>query len=109
MPQLRRERLILSGEIESSARCRLRDTFRFEDKTMRTCLLGAAPVVRVRMESGGEMAQHAGDEQLKNEFNQWAEQGRGEEMEKHHISIAEQTIALMGLKEGDRVLDLGCG
>jgi arsenite methyltransferase len=61
------------------------------------------------MESGGEMAQHAGDEKLKNEFNQWAEQGRGEEMEKHHISIAEQTIALMDLREGDRVLDLGCG
>jgi arsenite methyltransferase len=55
------------------------------------------------------MAKFPGDEQLKNEFNQWAEQGRGEEMEKHHISIAEQTIALMELREGDRVLDLGCG
>ena len=55
------------------------------------------------------MAQFPGDEQLKTEFNQWAEQGRGEEMERHHISIAEQTIALMDLQEGDRVLDLGCG
>ena len=55
------------------------------------------------------MAKFAGDEKLQNEFNQWAEQGRGEEMEKHHISIAEQTIALMDLHEGDRVLDLGCG
>lgn len=49
------------------------------------------------------------EEQVQQEFNRWAEQGRGDEMEKHHISIAEQTIRLMGLKPGDRVLDLGCG
>jgi ubiquinone/menaquinone biosynthesis C-methylase UbiE len=49
------------------------------------------------------------DEQLRQEFNQWAEQGKGEEMEAHHISITEQTLALMQLKPGDRVLDLGCG
>ena len=30
-------------------------------------------------------------------------------MEAHHISITEQTLALMKLKPGDRVLDLGCG
>src|SRR5664279_2817929 len=49
------------------------------------------------------------DEQLRQEFNQWAEQGKGEEMEAHHISITQQTLALMDLKPGDRVLDLGCG
>jgi ubiquinone/menaquinone biosynthesis C-methylase UbiE len=49
------------------------------------------------------------DERLQQEFNRWAEEGRGEEMEKHHISIAEQTIQAMGLKPGQRVLDLGCG
>ena len=49
------------------------------------------------------------DEQLRQEFNQWAEQGKGEEMEAHHISITEQSLALMKLKPGDRVLDLGCG
>ena len=49
------------------------------------------------------------DEQLRQEFNQWAEQGKGEEMEAHHISITEQTLAQMNLKPGDRVLDLGCG
>ena len=47
------------------------------------------------------------DERLRQEFNQWAEQGRGEEMEHHHISITEQTLALMDLKPGERVLDLG--
>ena len=51
----------------------------------------------------------AADERLRDEFNQWAEQGKGEEMEAHHISITEQTLALMNLKPGDRVLDLGCG
>jgi ubiquinone/menaquinone biosynthesis C-methylase UbiE len=51
----------------------------------------------------------AADERLRQEFNQWAEEGKGEEMERHHISITEQTLALMNLKPGDRVLDLGCG
>lgn len=51
----------------------------------------------------------AADERLQDEFNRWAEQGRGEEMEQHHASIAEQTIRLMALRRGDRVLDLGCG
>ncbi len=51
----------------------------------------------------------AADERLRQEFNQWAEQGKGEEMESHHISITEQTLALMQLKPGDKVLDLGCG
>jgi len=49
------------------------------------------------------------NEKLKTEFNQWAAEGRGEEMARHHLSIAEQTIARMRLKPGDRVLDLGCG
>jgi arsenite methyltransferase len=54
------------------------------------------------------MSQSA-DDRLKQEFNRWAEEGRGEEMERHHASIAEQTMRLMELTPGDRVLDLGCG
>src|SRR5580658_1271245 len=49
------------------------------------------------------------DERMRREFNEWAEAGRGEEMENHHISITQQTLALMKLKPGERVLDLGCG
>ncbi len=49
------------------------------------------------------------DEQLRSEFNKWAEQGRGEEMERHHLDITEKTIRRMELRPGERVLDLGCG
>ena len=49
------------------------------------------------------------NEKLRTEFNQWAVQGRGEEMESHHISIASQAMERMALKAGDRVLDLSCG
>jgi arsenite methyltransferase len=56
-----------------------------------------------------EITKNQGDEKLRQEFNSWASDGRGEEMESHHISIAEQTIAKMDLKPGDCVLDLGCG
>src|SRR5581483_2692713 len=49
------------------------------------------------------------EEIIRDEFNRWAEAGRGEEMEAHHLNITEQTIRLMNLKPGERVLDLGCG
>ncbi|HZP22504.1 MAG TPA: methyltransferase domain-containing protein [Terriglobales bacterium] len=49
------------------------------------------------------------DEQMRREFNQWAEAGKGEEMEHHHINITQQTLALMHLRPGQRILDLGCG
>jgi ubiquinone/menaquinone biosynthesis C-methylase UbiE len=48
-------------------------------------------------------------ELLRKEFNRWAEAGRGEEMEEHHLPIVAPTIALMNLQATDRVLDVGCG
>jgi arsenite methyltransferase len=52
---------------------------------------------------------HQADQKLQQEFNQWAQAGRGDEMEDHHSDITEQTIALMNLQPEDRVLDMGCG
>ena len=46
---------------------------------------------------------------LREEFNRWAEEGRGEEMEEHHLPIVEPTLALMNVQPTDRLLDLGCG
>jgi SAM-dependent methyltransferase len=49
------------------------------------------------------------DQHLREEFNRWAEAGRGEGMEEHHLPIVEPTLALMDLQPTDRVLDVGCG
>ena len=49
------------------------------------------------------------DQLLQQEFNRWAEDGRGEQMERHHLDITEKTIRRMNLRPGERVLDLGCG
>src|SRR5947209_2237354 len=49
------------------------------------------------------------DDLLRDEFNRWAEQGKGEEMEQHHADITHKTLQRMELRAGERVLDLGCG
>ena len=49
------------------------------------------------------------DQKIQNEFNQWAAAGKGDEMEDHHSSITDQTLALMGIQPSDHILDLGCG
>lgn len=54
-------------------------------------------------------AEMTADEILREEFNRWADAGRGEEMENHHRYITEQTIRHMSLRPGERALDLGCG
>jgi ubiquinone/menaquinone biosynthesis C-methylase UbiE len=48
-------------------------------------------------------------ETLRQEFNQWALDGRGAELELHHRSFVEQTIPLMELQPRDRILEIGCG
>jgi SAM-dependent methyltransferase len=47
--------------------------------------------------------------QLREEFNRWAEAGRGDEMEWHHLPIVEPMLALIEFKPQDKVLDVGCG
>jgi arsenite methyltransferase len=49
------------------------------------------------------------DDLLREEFNRWAEAGKGEEMERHHLDITEKAIRMMELRPGERILDLGCG
>jgi SAM-dependent methyltransferase len=49
------------------------------------------------------------DEQLRQEFNDWASAGRGEGMEKGHRPVGEQAIELMNVPADARVLDVGCG
>src|SRR6266571_2065145 len=49
------------------------------------------------------------DDRLQQEFNRWAEQGEGPKMERHHLDITEKTMRRMDLRQGERILDLGCG
>jgi len=46
---------------------------------------------------------------LREEFNRWAETGRGDEMEEHHLPIVGPMLALIEFEPQDRVLDVGCG
>ena len=46
---------------------------------------------------------------LKEEFNRWAEAGRGEGMERDHLPIALPVLEKMHLAPTDNVLDVGCG
>jgi ubiquinone/menaquinone biosynthesis C-methylase UbiE len=61
------------------------------------------------MESKADVLNSPADQKLQQEFNEWAAAGRGDAMEDHHSDITDQTLALMDLQPGDRVLDLGCG
>lgn len=55
------------------------------------------------------IAENAAEQQLRQEFNRWAEQGRGEEMERHHVPITAPVVEVMQLQPTDKVLDLSCG
>jgi SAM-dependent methyltransferase len=48
-------------------------------------------------------------ESLRQEFNRWAEAGRGEGMEQEHLPIVLPVLDRMRLAREDNVLDLGCG
>src|SRR5208283_1381399 len=52
---------------------------------------------------------HTPELKLREEFNRWAQAGRGEEMEENHLPIVIPMLELLGLKSTDRVLDVGCG
>ncbi len=48
-------------------------------------------------------------EQLREEFNRWADAGRGEEMEHDHWPITKPALELMRIAPTDNILDVGCG
>jgi SAM-dependent methyltransferase len=47
--------------------------------------------------------------QLREEFNRWAEAGRGEGMERDHWPITKPVLELMQIASTDNLLDVGCG
>src|SRR6202046_4561030 len=49
------------------------------------------------------------DQALSEEFNRWADAGKGEEMEHDHWPIAKPTLGLMQIEPTDNILDVGCG
>lgn len=49
------------------------------------------------------------EQEQRAEFNRWAAEGRGPQMERHHRRITEKTIELMQVRRDDRSIDLGCG
>jgi arsenite methyltransferase len=49
------------------------------------------------------------DKQLREEFDRWAADGKGESMEHEHWPIAKPTLGLMQIAETDNILDVGCG
>jgi arsenite methyltransferase len=48
-------------------------------------------------------------QELREEFNRWAEAGRGDGMEQDHLPITLPVLEKMGLAATDNVLDVGCG
>jgi SAM-dependent methyltransferase len=56
-----------------------------------------------------DMTNQSLEHHLREEFNRWAEAGRGDAMEQHHLPIVEPLLALIKFESEDRVLDVGCG
>ena len=55
------------------------------------------------------MTQPKPDQALREEFDRWAETGRGEGMEQDHLPITLPVLEKMRLAATDNVLDVGCG
>src|SRR3974390_2519780 len=55
------------------------------------------------------MTTNSSSESLREEFNRWAEAGRGDGMEHDHLPITLPVLEKMRLSPTDNVLDVGCG
>jgi ubiquinone/menaquinone biosynthesis C-methylase UbiE len=49
------------------------------------------------------------DQDLREEFNRWADSGKGETMEHDHWPIAKPAVGLMQLTPNENIFDVGCG
>jgi SAM-dependent methyltransferase len=54
-------------------------------------------------------SEQSANQQLREEFNRWAEAGRGEGMERDHLPIVEPMLEMMGLQPDETIIDAGCG
>ena len=52
------------------------------------------------------MASPEADQTLREEFNRWADAGKGESMEHDHWPIAKPTLGLMQIEPTDNILDV---
>jgi arsenite methyltransferase len=55
------------------------------------------------------MTQPEQSETLREEFNRWAEAGRGEGMEEDHWPITRPALEMMRIARDENILDAGCG
>ena len=55
------------------------------------------------------MSDQSAAENLRVEFNKWAEAGKGEGMERDHLPIVLPMLEEMQLQPEENVLDIGCG
>lgn len=55
------------------------------------------------------MTEQATNEQLREEFNRWADAGKGESMEHEHWPITRPVVERMQIATTDNILDVGCG
>lgn len=55
------------------------------------------------------MPQAKPEQQLREEFNRWADRGKGEEMEHDHWPVTRPAVERMALAPSDTILDVGCG
>ena len=55
------------------------------------------------------MTEPASSEQLREEFNRWADAGKGESMEHEHWPITRPVLERMRVGPADNILDAGCG
>src|ERR1700731_5295574 len=64
---------------------------------------------KYRTPSFQRMPEITSNDSLREEFNRWAEAGRGEGMEQDHLPITLPVLEKMRLSPTDNALDVGCG